>query len=74
MKLHANKPIQHYGKWRIRWVDLLGKRHSLTFDDRETAQLALDAIQTEMRLAEFEKFKKMALNIRDRINNLFPGF
>jgi integrase len=34
-------PVQHYGRWRIRWLDEHGKRRSETFDDRKEAAFAL---------------------------------
>jgi hypothetical protein len=34
-------PVQHYGRWRIRWLDEHGQRKSETFDDRKEAAFAL---------------------------------
>lgn len=36
-----SKPTKHYGKWRIRWIDEHGKRHSAVLDDHKTALLLL---------------------------------
>ncbi|MSP62545.1 MAG: site-specific integrase [Myxococcales bacterium] len=34
-------PIKHHGKWRIRWIDERGGRHSEVYDDRRDAVLKL---------------------------------
>jgi integrase len=36
-----SRPIRHRGKWRIRWQDAAGKRHSEVYDDHEEAVLQL---------------------------------
>jgi integrase len=35
------KPTKHYGKWRIRWIDEHGERHSEVYDDYRDAALKL---------------------------------
>jgi integrase len=42
------KPTKHYDKWRIRWTDEAGKRHSKTFTERKTAELALRKVEIEV--------------------------
>ncbi len=37
------KPIAHYEKWRIRWLDAQGKRRSEVYDRYRDAEKALDA-------------------------------
>lgn len=39
--ISKGKPTRHYGKWRIRWIDENGVRHSRVFDTKETATLEL---------------------------------
>jgi hypothetical protein len=34
-------PIKHYGKWRIRWTDENGQRHSASFDHHKDAAYCL---------------------------------
>lgn len=41
------KPRKHYGRWRIRWTDENGKRHSQVFDDRDQAALELQRRKLE---------------------------
>jgi len=41
------KPIKHYGKWRVRWIDAGGKRRSATFDTYKEAEQALRRQQVE---------------------------
>ncbi|HET6437594.1 MAG TPA: hypothetical protein VFG59_06020, partial [Anaeromyxobacter sp.] len=36
-----SRPVRHYGKWRIRWVDEDGRRHSEVYDKREDAVFKL---------------------------------
>lgn len=36
-----SKPTKHYGKWRIRWTDELGKRKSFVFDKYRDALFVL---------------------------------
>lgn len=36
-----SRPIKHYGKWRIRWVDEHGQRQSAVVDDHKNALLLL---------------------------------
>jgi hypothetical protein len=36
-----SRPVKHYDKWRIRWVDTQGKRYSRTFDDYNEAKRVL---------------------------------
>ena len=36
-----SKPVKHYGSWRIRWIDELGRRHSAVLDDHKAALLLL---------------------------------
>ena len=50
------KPVKHYGRWRIRWTDEHGKRHSLNFDtysdaisDLRRRELEVDEIQRGYR-------------------------
>ncbi len=31
------KPVKHYGRWRIRWIDEHGVRQSETYDDHKDA-------------------------------------
>ena len=52
------KPVKHYGKWRIRWVDQYGRRRSQTFESYAEAETALAlrtlekrGIQTGLNLA-----------------------
>jgi integrase len=35
------KPVKHYGKWRIRWIDEAGIRQSEIYDDRNDAAYKL---------------------------------
>ena len=35
------RPTKHYGKWRIRWEDASGTRHSETYDDFDVAKRVL---------------------------------
>ncbi|HVZ34680.1 MAG TPA: hypothetical protein VG963_19765, partial [Polyangiaceae bacterium] len=42
------KPAKHYDKWRIRWTDETGQRHSETFSDRKHAELALRKAELEV--------------------------
>lgn len=42
-----SKPVKHYDKWRIRWVDAKGQRRSKTFTEYESAELALKKAQVE---------------------------
>ena len=42
------KPTKHYDKWRIRWTDEAGTRHSKTFTERKTAELALRKVEIEV--------------------------
>lgn len=42
-----SKPVKHYDKWRIRWVDAKGQRRSKTFTQYESAELALRKVQVE---------------------------
>ena len=41
------KPVKHYGKWRIRWIDAKGERCSATIDDYKTAAFLLRRHETE---------------------------
>lgn len=41
------KPVKHYGKWRIRWIDERGERRSATYDDYKTAVFMLKKLETE---------------------------
>jgi integrase len=41
-------PDLHYGKWRIRWTDEHGKRHSECFTDKRDATFTLRQRQTEV--------------------------
>lgn len=41
------RPIKHYDKWRIRWIDATGKRRSQTFDSHREAEVALLRHQLE---------------------------
>lgn len=43
-----NRPIEHRGKWRIRWTDENGRRRSEVHDDRAGAKLALKRHQLEV--------------------------
>ena len=43
----AAKPVKHYGRWRIRWTDAIGKRRSETLDNYRDAELALHRQQLE---------------------------
>jgi hypothetical protein len=45
------KPTRHYGRWRIRWTDEAGERHSKVFDDKAEAELELkrEELATEER-------------------------
>ncbi len=43
------RPRKHYGKWRIRWVDQDGARHSETFDSRQDAEFALQRHEIEVK-------------------------
>ena len=43
-----SKPKKHYKKWRIRWVDETGKRHSAVYDDYKGAAHALKLRQIEV--------------------------
>lgn len=47
------KPVKHYDKWRIRWIDEKGERQSAVFDDFKTA-----AYEQKKREAEAEEVKK----------------
>ncbi|MBI5500859.1 MAG: site-specific integrase [Deltaproteobacteria bacterium] len=42
------KPIQHRGKWRIRWLDENGERRSEVYDDRRDATFKLHQHQAEV--------------------------
>lgn len=48
-----SKPVKHYRKWRIRWNDQHGKRHSAVFDDYKTAVL-----EERKRTLEVEEIKR----------------
>jgi hypothetical protein len=41
------KPTKHGAKWRIRWLDEHGHRHSAVFDDYRRAQTDLSRRQVE---------------------------
>lgn len=41
-----SKPTKHYGRWRIRWLDANGIRHSEVFDSYADAEFALDRHRT----------------------------
>src|SRR5277367_3118348 len=41
------KPVQHYGRWRVRWVDENGQRQSASFDDYKTAAHELRVRETQ---------------------------
>ena len=43
------KPVKHYGKWRIRWVDETDQRQSANFDDFKEAahQLRMNELEVE---------------------------
>jgi hypothetical protein len=41
------KPIKHYGKWRICWKDIEGKRRSAVYDNHRDADLALRRFEVE---------------------------
>ncbi|MEI8347315.1 MAG: hypothetical protein WCG27_07595, partial [Pseudomonadota bacterium] len=41
-------PVKHYDKWRIRWIDSRGNRHSETYDDFSDAQFALKRHEIQM--------------------------
>ena len=43
-----SKPTKHYEKWRIRWVDENGKRHSEVFPDFKTASYQLKKNESEV--------------------------
>lgn len=42
------KPTKHYDKWRIRWTDENGQRHSEVFDDFKTASYELKKHEAEV--------------------------
>ncbi len=42
------RPVYHYGKWRIRWTDEVGRRRSRNFHDQDTAALALKKVEVEV--------------------------
>jgi len=44
----VGKPVRHYGKWRIRWSDAEGKRHSEVFIKFEDAAFALKNYEVEV--------------------------
>jgi integrase len=44
----VGKPIKHYDKWRIRWVDEQGRRQSEVYEDRKEAALALQRHELEV--------------------------
>ena len=41
------EPVEHYGKWRIRWQDADGKRRSKTFTSKSAAKRALRKYEAE---------------------------
>ena len=41
------KPVLHYGKWRIRWTESSGRRHSQVFSSFEDAEIALRRLELE---------------------------
>jgi integrase len=41
------RPVKHYNKWRIRWIDAGGKRRSATFDSHREAEVSLLRNQLE---------------------------
>lgn len=47
------KPTKHYGKWRIRWKDEHGKRHSQSFDSYSDALFELK--QRELEVSEVHR-------------------
>ncbi len=47
------KPTKHYGKWRVRWTDENGRRHSEIFERREDALFAQR--KHEQEVAEIER-------------------
>lgn len=51
------KPTKHYGKWRIRWIDENGKRHSEVYDRRDDALFKLR--EHEHRVAEIERGRRL---------------
>lgn len=42
------KLTEHYGRWRLRWVDEHGRRHSAVFDDYKTAAFELRKNELEV--------------------------
>jgi integrase len=44
-----SKPRKHYGKWRIRWLDEKGVRHSESYDSREGAAFALEKHELQVK-------------------------
>jgi integrase len=44
----VSKPIKHYDKWRIRWIDEQGRRQSEVHEDRKGAALALQRHELEV--------------------------
>lgn len=41
------RPVKHYGRWRIRWIDADGRRQSEVYDKYRDAELALQRHEVE---------------------------
>jgi integrase len=41
------RPVKHYGRWRIRWLDARGERRSEVFEKHRDAELALQRHEVE---------------------------
>jgi integrase len=43
------QPVEHYGKWRIRWTDHSGVRQSAVFPTRREAKQALQLVESDVQ-------------------------
>lgn len=62
------KPVKHYGKWRIRWVDEFGARRSEVFDNRNDALLVLQ--RNEVAAEEVRRGLRLAAPPKKTVNEL----
>jgi integrase len=62
------KPVKHYGKWRIRWVEPTGERRSEVFENRNDAVLVLQ--RNEVAAAEVRRGLRLAAPPKKTVNEL----
>lgn len=62
------KPVKHYGKWRIRWVDEAGQRRSEVFENRADALLVLQ--RNEVAVEEVRRGLRLAAPPKRTVNEL----